>query len=694
MKALKIFTFVLLSTLVFAACNRNNDINDPGEDPVIESVNDLIVPPDFDWKTQQTIDVVVSLPQTGELKPLLITNRDGSKRYFRGFPEDGSRTLRTKITLPAYEYELRLIYSGTNGPNMAFISNGEMYYDFASSQKSLTVVGCDLSNFTTYSKGGWGQKAAGNNVGVLRDQYFDQVYSDGLVIGDPDNYTITFDNASDVEEYLPGGGGPEVLNRSWMNPGKKDKLGNMADQIIAARLNRDYNAAGFLGVNPAYELGELVFIDGPFANVSVNDFLAMAEIALGGGGLNGFSVNDYASTAENIINSFHEGNNHGILTCPADPVLEDPFVELTASCIDGDVVFTLTNTGDGAMTSAFSGSLYKNSNEIENFTYQLDVNESFVIMASGFNTDVFEITIETPQNETLEETLTGCGAEEEEEEEETTEQLGGTLAYEDLWPGKGDYDFNDLVIDYEFDIVKNNQEVVQSITATFVVKAFGASYHNGFGFTFPTLSPADIVSVSGYDVINTAVFDIAGNGLENGQSKATIIVFDDARRVMPQTTGGIGVNTQLGYDYIEPVTISLEIIFASNAITYSELNIGAFNPFLIVNTEINGVPGDRGLEVHLPNYEPSDLFDTTYFGQMEDASDPAQGKYFVTENNLPWAINIAEPFDWVIEFQDITGAYHVFAEWAQSGGINYPDWYQNNTGYRNNNLIYPMQTGN
>ncbi len=26
----------------------------------------------------------------------------------------------------------------------------------------------------------------------------------------------------------------------------------------------------------------------------------------------------------------------------------------------------------------------------------------------------------------------------------------GTLAYEDLWPGKGDYDFNDLVLDYRF----------------------------------------------------------------------------------------------------------------------------------------------------------------------------------------------------------------------------------------------------
>ncbi|MBU1579040.1 MAG: hypothetical protein KJ754_06400, partial [Bacteroidetes bacterium] len=266
MKTLKFFTILLIAGLLTTACNRNSDdIINPDEDPIIESVNDLVVPADFDWKTHQTIDVIVTLPQTGELKPLLITNRDGSKLYFRGFPEDGSRTLRTKITLPTYEYELRLIYSGANGPNMAFISNGQMIYDFVSSQKSVTVVGCDLSNFTTYSKGGWGQNASGNNVGALRDQYFDQVYPNDFVIGNPDNFTITFESAADVENYLPGGGEPAVLNNSWFNPLKKDKLGNMADQIIAARLNRDYNAAGFLGVNDTYFLGELVFLDGPFA---------------------------------------------------------------------------------------------------------------------------------------------------------------------------------------------------------------------------------------------------------------------------------------------------------------------------------------------------------------------------------------------------------------------------------------------
>lgn len=684
MKSFKLISLLLIISLFAANCNKGIDPVEE-EDP-IESVNDLIVPPDFNWKTTQTVSINVNLPINGELQPLIITNRDGTKKYFRGYSENGSRTIKTQITIPAYVLELKLTYSGATGPNMVFINDETLFYDFNNTTKSTEDDDCDFSGFTTYSKGGWAQKASGNNVGALRDQYFDQVYPGDFVVGKSDQYTITFNGTHDVETYLPGGGGPAALTQDWLNPGKKEKLGNMADQIIAARLNRDYNDAGVLGVNPDFTLGELVYIDGPFANMTVNNFLIMAEIALGGGDMNGFTASEYSTAAENIINSFHEGVNGNILTCPTDPEEDDPFIEVSNSCVDSDIVFTISNTGDGDMDDDYDYTLYKNNVEIDDGTYELDVNETLDITAVAAFTDIFVLVVETPREVTLEEETTGCGS----GGNNPSEQLEGTLAYEDLWPGKGDYDFNDLVVDYDFNIVKDGQEFVQSITATFVVKAFGASLHNGFGFTLPTVEPGDIVSVTGYDVINSNVFNIAGNGLENGQSKATIIVFDDVRRVMPQTTGGIGVNTQLEYDYIDPVTIVVQIAFANNAITFSELNIGDFNPFLIVNT----ASGERGLEIHLPNYEPSDLFDEDYFGQFDDNSSVADGRYFVTVNNLPWAINIAEEFDWVIEFQDITQAHLMFAEWAESGGINYPDWYQDNTGYRNNSLIYPTQIGN
>ena len=60
-----------------------------------------------------------------------------------------------------------------------------------------------------------------------------------------------------------------------------------------------------------------------------------------------------------------------------------------------------------------------------------------------------------------------------------------SLAYEDLWPGKGDYDFNDMVITYRFNEITNAQNQVVEIDATLIPEAIGASYHSAFAFQLP-----------------------------------------------------------------------------------------------------------------------------------------------------------------------------------------------------------------
>ena len=47
--------------------------------------------------------------------------------------------------------------------------------------------------------------------------------------------------------------------------------------------------------------------------------------------------------------------------------------------------------------------------------------------------------------------------------------------------------------------------------------------------------------------------------------------------------------------------------------------MGNFNPFIIVDLE-------RGKEVHLPNYSPTDLANDNYFGTYADDSNPETGK--------------------------------------------------------------------
>lgn len=259
----------------------------------------------------------------------------------------------------------------------------------------------------------------------------------------------------------------------------------------------------------------------------------------------------------------------------------------------------------------------------------------------------------------------------------------GTLAFEDLWPGKGDYDFNDMVIDYQFEIIGNTSNMVEQLIGTFILKAFGASYENGFGFQLMgNVSPSDILSVQGFE-LTEGFINLNSNGVEADQSKPTFILFDNAFTQMPHPGIGIGVNTTPEAPYVTPKTFVLTITFKPNETAVNDLNIGNFNPFIIVNKV-------RSHEVHLPYYPPTDLANLSLFGQWEDASNPPTGKYYVTANNLPWAINIYESFDYPIEKQVILGAHLKFAAWAMSGGVQFPDWYKNLTGYRNSSLIYQV----
>ncbi|HMM11177.1 MAG TPA: LruC domain-containing protein [Bacteroidales bacterium] len=259
----------------------------------------------------------------------------------------------------------------------------------------------------------------------------------------------------------------------------------------------------------------------------------------------------------------------------------------------------------------------------------------------------------------------------------------GTLAFEDLWPAKGDYDFNDLVVDYRFKSVTNAQNEVVEIFNTLVVRAIGASLENGFGYQFPNANlDQSKINVSGYALTENFI-SLGANGLENGQEKPTIIAFDNAFSRLPHPGSGLGVNTTPGAPYVQPDTLQLTINFSAPRPLYTSLDVPNFNPFLIVNKE-------RGKEVHLPDYLPTSLANTSYFGVWDDDSQPSVNRFYKTSSNLPWAINIYERFDYPIEKVDIVNAHLKFAEWATSGGVLFPDWFKNLSGYRDNANIYTV----
>lgn len=255
----------------------------------------------------------------------------------------------------------------------------------------------------------------------------------------------------------------------------------------------------------------------------------------------------------------------------------------------------------------------------------------------------------------------------------------GTLAFEDLWPSKGDYDFNDMVVDYNFNRVTNSMNQVVQIKATLTLKAIGASYHNGFGIQLP-ISSSLVAGVSGTDV-RTSLIVKNSNGTESGQSKATIIVFDDAFDHLPWPGGNaIGVNTTIGAPYVQPKTFNLVINLAT-PVNQDALGLPPFNPFIFTNKT-------RSREVHLINKPPTDLANASLLGTAQDNSNSATGRYYVTATNLPFAIDIAGPFDYATEKSKITQSHLQFSNWAISGGIQFSDWFLPITSYRNEAKIY------
>ena len=260
-----------------------------------------------------------------------------------------------------------------------------------------------------------------------------------------------------------------------------------------------------------------------------------------------------------------------------------------------------------------------------------------------------------------------------------SENTYGTLAFEDNWPKKGDYDMNDLVVNYRYEMISNASNNVVEMNGNFVPKAAGAKFKNGFGVQFP-FSTSDVSQVTGQKSIGSYI-QFAGNGLEAGQTKAVIVPFDNHLALIKNPGNEDFINTDESLNKIQGDTAKVHIKFTS-PISQTTLGNAPFNPFLIVNQL-------RGYEVHLPGFTPTDKATTSLFGTADDHSNPATGVYYLSSINEPWALSLLVPFEYPIEEKRIDLAFPHFMEWVASGGSLYDDWYSNlASGYRNNQYKY------
>ncbi len=242
---------------------------------------------------------------------------------------------------------------------------------------------------------------------------------------------------------------------------------------------------------------------------------------------------------------------------------------------------------------------------------------------------------------------------------------GSTVAFEDNWPSKGDYDLNDVVVGYRYQVVTNAGNNVVKVIGNYTLLATGGELGNGFGVQFP---------------VNAAnVSNVTGATLEAGQTKAVVILFSDMRTQMTNWNTYYGATASPTVNY----AVSFDV---AGSTSISSFGLNPYNPF-IWNY---GLGNNRGREIHLAGHAPTDLGYTSYFGTADDNSSAAANRYFVTTTGLPYAIDVpVNPFNYPVEMKDITQAYLHIGQWAESGGTSYTDWYSNTAAdYRNTTNLY------
>lgn len=153
--------------------------------------------------------------------------------------------------------------------------------------------------FATYSQESWGGTPAPGNAAQLLMDRFDFVYPTGSVevgIGGVGGFSAIFTSAPAILDYLPASGGPDPLNADLLDP-TSTSSGVLGGQVLALRLNVDFNDTGYLAGTSAIRFGDLIlanmvidigngnFVDmSAFDGLTVRQFLDVANQQLGGGG--------------------------------------------------------------------------------------------------------------------------------------------------------------------------------------------------------------------------------------------------------------------------------------------------------------------------------------------------------------------------------------------------------------------------
>lgn len=239
----------------------------------------------------------------------------------------------------------------------------------------------------------------------------------------------------------------------------------------------------------------------------------------------------------------------------------------------------------------------------------------------------------------------------------------GTMAFEDYWPSKGDYDFNDVVINYNSTETKVDGQISKVILKLQPV-ARGASYKNGLQISINTPITNIASATMGPESNAVPLMPIADG------NQTMFVIIDDIEDALPAPNGFKFANTEPN----SPKVTGAMFIVTINLINPVDENLFGSAPY---NTFISRkLDNGEVIEVHFPGYRPTKFASKRQFGTGQDDTDKSTDKFYQTESNLPWAMIIPQIWEHPKENVDLSHDYPEILDWASSRGKSKKDWYK------------------
>ena len=238
----------------------------------------------------------------------------------------------------------------------------------------------------------------------------------------------------------------------------------------------------------------------------------------------------------------------------------------------------------------------------------------------------------------------------------------GMMLFEDTWPARGDFDFNDAVIAYNQVLRYDSSARLTGVRMELSVMAVGAGALNGLALRLPNTPPSMVTSLT--SAIGGAVPGLKAT-LDPAAAEATIILSENLHALFGTTATREYVNTDPSLPLRPYVDLTLEIGLAPGA------NLSAADaPF-----DLFIFDGYRGTEVHRPRYRATAAMNAALYNTADDGSTTTRS--FVTTQGIPFALEFPELVNYPRELAAIDSVYPSIVPFGLSSGLQHGDYYRN-----------------